>query len=138
MAKHVVSRFSEFPPGTRRVVEVGRRSIGVFNIEGEFFALRNSCPHQGAPLCLGPIMGKTFADRPFEVHYSDDEPIVKCPWHGWEFDIATGQSVFNPHRVRVRSYEVTVELLDGVLGEEDPTVDTYTVTVEDGLVILHV
>ena len=83
-------------------------------------------------------MGKMFSDRPFELQYTEDEAVVKCPWHGWEFDIATGQSVFNPHRVRVRAYEVTVELLEGVLGDEDPTVDTYTVTVEDEMVILHV
>lgn len=136
MTKHIISRLREFPPGTRQIIEVGRRSIGVFNIEGGFFALRNSCPHQGAPLCLGRIMGKTLASRPFEVQYSNDEPVVKCPWHGWEFDVATGQSVFNPHRVRVRSYEVTVEPPDDEL--EDPTVDTYAVTVEDGLVILHI
>lgn len=137
MTRHVVSKLSEFPSGTRRIVEVGRRSIGVFNIDGEFYALRNSCPHQGAPLCLGRLMGKVTADTPFQLAYSDEDTVVKCPWHGWEFEIATGRSVFNPHRVRVRSYDVTVERAEDD-DDDDPTVDTYPVTVEDGLVILHV
>jgi 3-phenylpropionate/trans-cinnamate dioxygenase ferredoxin subunit len=60
---------------------------------------------------------------------------VRCPWHGWEFDITTGLSVFNPLRLRVKTYKVTVE---AALPEEDPSVETYTVTVEDELVILYV
>ena len=51
MAVHVVARVSELPPGARRIVEIGRRSIGVFNVNGKLYALRNACPHQGAPLC---------------------------------------------------------------------------------------
>lgn len=132
MSRHVVARLREFPPGSRRIVDVAGRSIGVFNIRGELYALRSSCPHQGAPLCLGIILGRTEASRPFEVTYRDDQNVIKCPWHGWEFDIRTGRSVFNPHRVRVRSYEVTVEQ------EDDPSVETFDVTVEDGLVVLHV
>lgn len=134
----VVKPASEFPPGTREIIQVGRQSIGVFNVDGEYFALRNHCPHQGAPLCLGRLMGKVTADVPFQVEYSERDTVVKCPWHGWEFDITSGESVFNPHRVRVRSYEVTVEPAEDDEDEEDPTVDTYPVTVEDGLVILHV
>lgn len=137
MNRHVVARLREFPPGSRRIVEVAGRSIGVFNIRGELFALRSSCPHQGAPLCLGIVLGRTDAPRPFEVTYLDDQDVIKCPWHGWEFDIRTGRSVFNPHRVRVRSYEVTVEQADA-LTADDPSVETFDVTVEDGLVVLHV
>jgi len=58
--------------------------------------------------------------------------ILRCPWHGWEFDITSGRSIFNPHRVRVRIYEVTVE------PDEDPAVEIYPVTVEDGVIVLHV
>jgi nitrite reductase (NADH) small subunit len=136
MEKHVVSRLSEFPPGSRKIVEIKGNSIGVLNIKGNFFALRNSCPHQGAPLCLGKVTGTTFATKPFEIEYGREDEIIKCPWHGWEFDIATGRSVFNPHKVRVRTYEVTVEQADG--DDEDPSIDTFPVTVEDGLVIVHV
>lgn len=135
MQRHVVARVREFPPETRCIVEVDGRSIGVFNIRGSFVALRNRCPHQGAPLCLGLILDRVAAERPYALSFEDDQEVIKCPWHGWEFDVRTGRSVFNPHRVRVRAYEVTVEA--PAEAAEDPSVDTYSVTVEDGLVILH-
>lgn len=135
MQRHVVARVREFPPDTRRIVEVDGRSIGVFNIRGTFVALRNRCPHQGAPLCLGLILDRVSADRPYAPSLEDEQEVIKCPWHGWEFDVRTGRSVFNPHRVRVRAYEVTVE--SPAVAADDPVVDTFAVTVEDGLVILH-
>ncbi|MCB0184535.1 MAG: Rieske 2Fe-2S domain-containing protein, partial [Caldilineaceae bacterium] len=70
--------------------------------------------------------------------------ILRCPWHGWEFDITNGQSVFNPHKWRVKTYEVTVErggeLVKEQIGadDEDPSVETFPVTIEDELVVLHV
>ncbi|HZP80657.1 MAG TPA: Rieske 2Fe-2S domain-containing protein, partial [Chthonomonadaceae bacterium] len=59
--------------------------------------------------------------------------ILRCPWHGWEFDLLTGRSLFNPHKIRVRTYEVTVET-----PEEEPAVPTYPVTVEADCVVLYV
>jgi 3-phenylpropionate/trans-cinnamate dioxygenase ferredoxin subunit len=135
MQRHVIARVREFPPDTRRIVEVDGRSIGVFNIRGAFVALRNRCPHQGAPLCLGLILDRVSAERPYALSFEDEQEVIKCPWHGWEFDVRTGRSVFNPHRVRVRAYEVTVE--SPSVAVDDPAVDTFAVTVEDGLVILH-
>ncbi len=130
---HIVCRLSELRPGDRRIITVAGRSLGVLNVDGALYALRNSCPHQGAPLCLGLIGGTTTASKPYEREYSRGNQIIKCPWHGWEFDIATGRSVFNPHKVRVRTYDVTIEP-----PEEDPQVETFPVTVEDGLVVVHV
>jgi nitrite reductase/ring-hydroxylating ferredoxin subunit len=135
LSRHVVAQVREFPAGTRRIVEVEGRSIGVFNIRGRFFALRNSCPHQGAPLCLGLIKGLNLSSKPFQIEYGRDDEIIKCPWHGWEFEISSGQSIFNPHKVRVSTYEVTVEPAEPE--EPDPSIETFPVTVEDGLVILH-
>jgi 3-phenylpropionate/trans-cinnamate dioxygenase ferredoxin subunit len=135
MKRHVIAPAREFPPETRRIVEIEGRSIGVFNIQGAYFALRNRCPHQGAPLCRGLILDRVAAERPYALSLEDGQEIVKCPWHGWEFDVRTGRSVFNPHRVRVRAYEVTVE--SPAEAADDPAVDTFEVTVEDGLVILH-
>ncbi len=140
MGRHVVGRVTELPPGERTIVEAEGRSIGVFNVHGRFFALRNSCPHQAAPLCLGPIKGMTLPSRPGEYVWARDGEILRCPWHGWEFDITTGRSIFNPHKTRVKTYEVTVET-DGdgpAPGIDAESVETYPVTVEDGLVVLHV
>ena len=111
-------------------MEVQGRSIGVFNVHGTYYALRNSCPHQGAPLCLGAITGMAMPSKPGEYVWTREGEILRCPWHGWEFDVTSGRSVCNPHRTRVKTYEVTVE--------EDESVETYPVTLEDGLVVLHV
>jgi nitrite reductase/ring-hydroxylating ferredoxin subunit len=136
MAKYKVLPAKDLPPGNRIVVDIKGISIGVFNVDEEFFALRNSCPHQGAPLCRGKITGTTTADKPFELNYAREGEIIKCPWHGWEFDILTGQSVFNPHKVKVRTYEVTVEGPES--DDEDPSIETFPVTVEEGTVYVHV
>ena len=130
MGRHLVGRAAELPPGQRKIVEVEGRSIGIFNVHGRFYALRNRCPHQAAPLCLGAIKGIMLPGKPGEYVWARDGEILRCPWHGWEFDITTGRSIFNPHRTRVKTYEVTVE-------PDGEAVDTYSVTVEDGALILH-
>ena len=59
--KVVVCKVEDLPPGERKIVKAGPRSIGVFNVYGEYYAIRNSCPHQGGPLCVG-----TRSDAPGE------------------------------------------------------------------------
>jgi nitrite reductase (NADH) small subunit len=136
MDKHRVARAKDLPPGSRKLLAVNGTPIGVFNVHGEYYALRSSCPHQGAPLCQGKVTGTTLASKPFELGYGREGEIIKCPWHGWEFDITSGESVFNPHKVKVRTYEVTVETTESE--EEDPSIETYPVTVEEGIVFVHV
>ena len=109
MAEHVVATLGEIPPGGRKIAEVEGRSIGVFNLNGRFFALLNRCPHQGGPLCLGQQSGLLQARVPGEYRYTRIGEIVRCPWHGWEFDLKTGRSWFDPARTRVRNYRVRVE-----------------------------
>ena len=133
MATHVVARVSELPPGERKIVEVEGRSIDVFNVHGTFYALRNVCPHQGGPLCLGVLDGTALPSAPGEYRWGREGEILRCPWHGWEFDVTNGRSIFNPHKTRVRRYDVTV----GTSADEDPRIDTYPLSVEDGLVLLH-
>ena len=134
MGKHIISKVSDFPIGERKIIEIDNRSIGVFNVKGNYFALRNICPHQGGPLCIGPVRGTMDSQKPHQIQYVKDGEIIVCPWHCWEFDILTGRSVFNPHLTRVKAYKVTVEQPE----EEDTSVETYRVTVERGLVVLHV
>jgi 3-phenylpropionate/trans-cinnamate dioxygenase ferredoxin subunit len=134
VAKHVIGRASELEPGDRKIVTAEGRSIGVFNVHGSYFALRNSCPHQAAPLCLGAIKGMTMPSQPGEYIWARDGEILRCPWHGWEFDITTGRSIYNPHKMRVRSYDVTIE--NDVADVE--SVETFDVSIEDGWIVLHV
>lgn len=104
-----VAPVAEMPPGSSKIVVADRTSVGVFNVDGTYHALRNSCPHQGGPLCRGAVTGTTEADDPSEVRFVRDGEIVRCPWHHWEFDITTGESLFNRRR-RVRKYETAVVL----------------------------
>jgi nitrite reductase (NADH) small subunit len=106
--RFVVARASELNPGERLIVECESRSLGVFNVEGKLFALHNRCPHQGAPLCLGIVTGTTLPVDGFEYVYGHEQRILRCPWHGWEFDIETGRTLADP-RVRARIYRVCVE-----------------------------
>ena len=112
MARHVIARVDELPDGERLIVEIGGRSIGVFNVGGRFFALRNRCPHQGGPLCTGTLGGLISSSGPGDYDYSRAGEIVRCPWHGWEFDLRTGTCLADPAR-RVATYEVVVR--DGEL-----------------------
>jgi 3-phenylpropionate/trans-cinnamate dioxygenase ferredoxin subunit len=107
--KYLVGRADEIPPGSRKIVRIAGRSIGVFNVDGEFFAIRNRCPHQGAPLCEGKLWGVLSADKPGSFQYESRKEILTCVWHGWEFNIRTGQSWCDPQRLRVRSYDVDVD-----------------------------
>jgi 3-phenylpropionate/trans-cinnamate dioxygenase ferredoxin subunit len=148
MAKYIVATLDELPPGSRKIVEVAGRSIGVFNIAGDFYALRNKCPHQGGPLCEGKLSGLIQAAKPGEYEYSRAQEILRCPWHGWEFDIKTGQSWFDPAKTRVRRYEVMVEpgavLEDsGQTGLSQPIkgpyiAETYTVSIEQQYIVVEI
>ncbi len=134
MGRHIVCPSAALPPGEVEIVEAEKRSIGIFNINGAFYALRNTCPHKGAPLCRGIITGLATSDGPLQMTIVRDGEIVRCPWHGWEFDITTGRSVYNPHRMRVKMYDVAVEQM----AEKDPSVETYPVQVEEDYVVLYI
>lgn len=108
-ARYVVGTVDDIPPGSRKVIVVNGREIGVFNVNGEYFAVLNRCPHQGGPLCSGRQTGFLVAPTPGDYQLSRPGEVIRCPWHGWEFDLRTGQSWCEPAKVRVRSYDVSVE-----------------------------
>jgi nitrite reductase/ring-hydroxylating ferredoxin subunit len=111
----VVGRVEEIPPGSRKIVVPfrGRAGIGVFNVDGEFFALRNLCPHKQGPLCTGFVSGRMVAAGPPStpggggLEWADEGEIIRCPWHLWEFEIRTGRCLVDS-RVRARTYPVVV------------------------------
>ena len=144
MPKYVVATSDEIPPGERKIVDIGGRSIGVFNIDGEYFAIRNSCPHQGGPLCSGLVTGFLESPAPGTYNYTRQGEILRCPWHSWEFDIKTGQSWWSPRQRRVRKYEVQVESGENIEAsnagaEKGPYVaDTFPVTVEQQYVVIDI
>lgn len=115
MKRYVVAAASEVQPGTRRIVEVAGRSIGIFNVEGRLYALRNVCPHHGAALCLGGVGGRMLPAKPQQYDFAEDGTIVRCPWHGYQFRLEDGRSPIRPDTFRVRAYRVEVEDDDVVL-----------------------
>lgn len=108
MGRYCLAAAAEIPAGGSKVVEVRGRSIGVYNVKGNYYAIYNYCPHQGAELCRGPVCGTTLESEVYEYIYGRDREIIRCPWHGWEFDLKTGRSLFS-ERIRVRTYPVEVE-----------------------------
>ena len=143
MSKHIVATVDEIPPGERKMVDIAGRAIGVFNISGEYYAVRNRCPHQGGPVCEGYLSGFLKARVPGEYTYTRKGEILRCPWHGWEFDVKTGQSWFDPERVRTRSYQVSVasgEALDAdtELQPGPYTAEIYDVSVDQQYVLVEI
>ncbi len=95
-----VARVGDIPPGSGRQVTVNDRWVGLFNVNGEYYALDNVCLHRGGPLSDGSIAGC----------------IVTCPWHGWQYDLTSGTLVQDPrvavtrHETRIVGDEIQVRL----------------------------
>ncbi|OLT09873.1 ferredoxin [Pseudonocardia sp. CNS-139] len=140
----VVAKLDEFPTGERRIVQVGQRTIGVFRVGDRFYAMNNYCPHMGGPLCEGRTKPWLSSAAPGEFVLDEQEALVACPWHGWEYDLATGQSFLGPGEPPARAYEVTVErgtperIAGGRNGRRPgPYVaETFPVHVEDSYVVV--
>ncbi|HZU78381.1 MAG TPA: Rieske (2Fe-2S) protein [Acidimicrobiales bacterium] len=102
--RHVVATREELPPGQRKIVKIGKREIGVFNVNGELKAIANICPHHQAPLCLGPQTGEIKANGVGNYLYDREDEIIRCPWHSFEFDLNTGRCLPVPDLYRVAVY----------------------------------
>ena len=137
MSKHVVAAADEIPLGGRKLVEIKGRPIAVFNVKGEYFALYDKCPHEGGSLCKGKLTSLVDSNGPGDYRLSREGEIVRCPWHGWEFDVRTGKSYCDPIRLRVRNYAVTVEpgsrLVEGPYQAE-----TFPVSVEGEYLVVDI
>ncbi len=81
----------EIPAGSIREFQVDGRTIAVANVEGEFYAINNTCLHRGGPLGQGEL----------------EENVVTCPWHGWQYDVTSGKVAMNP-TVGVETYPIEV------------------------------
>ena len=136
MASHIVATVDQIPPGQRKLVEAGGRAIVVYNLGGEFFALNNRCPHRGGSLADGIQTGLVESTAPGQYSYSRPGEMVKCPWHGWEFDIRTGKSWCDPSRLRIRQYPVAVRA--GTRLMEGPYVaESFPVRLEDNYIVVE-
>jgi nitrite reductase (NADH) small subunit len=100
---------TDFEENTFRIYEVEGRSVGVVKTKAGFFAVNNTCPHQGAAICEGRVGGTMTASRPHQYAYSDDVLVASCPWHRWEFELATGRSYGNVTTRKLLTFEVLVQ-----------------------------
>jgi nitrite reductase/ring-hydroxylating ferredoxin subunit len=137
MARHVVATTSEIAPGRNKVVTIDGREIVVFHVNGQFFALLNRCPHEGAPLARAACVAHLYSDEPGRFQRTRVGEMLRCAWHGWEFDMRTGQSYCDPQRVRVRSYPVAVEAGE-TLVKGPYRAETFAVIVEESYVLIDV
>jgi len=107
-----VCEASELAPGEKRIVEAQRGgvrvSVGVYNIGGRFHAIKNVCPHAGAPLCEGHIQTTHRPSDVGEFNPALEGRVLRCPWHGWEFDIVTGKALYD-RTSRVATYACEVD-----------------------------
>jgi len=88
----IVGRIDDLPPDARVAFELPDGSeLVIYNVDGEFYATENFCPHKGAPLSEGTMCGH----------------IVECGWHGWQFDVRSGECL--TVRERIRTYRITLE-----------------------------
>lgn len=95
-----VAQLDELAPGNRKICTVDGKSIGVFNTGAEIVALLNICPHEFAPICLGKLGGTTLPSKPGEFIWGRENEIIRCPWHGWEFDLLTGDCLTDKRKVK--------------------------------------
>jgi nitrite reductase/ring-hydroxylating ferredoxin subunit len=109
MAEWFVAKSSEMKDGDRRIVTAGKREIGVFHKSGAYYAYSNICLHQGGPACEGMLTQNVvdvFAeDRTYQGQVFGDEMHFVCPWHGYEYDIKTGECI-GDRRLKLRKFEV--------------------------------
>ena len=111
-----VCRAEDVPAGTFRLVDYRGSKVGIYNVGGTLRAVRNHCPHMGAPLCLGR-WGGTLAPSDPHTYVRTDRAVVQCPWHQWEFDLETGECLTD-ERSQIKTYRVDV--VDGGIVVSQP------------------
>jgi nitrite reductase (NADH) small subunit len=104
-----VGHVAEFELNRFKVVTVHGKSIAVVRTQNGLFAMRNSCPHMAAQICFGEIKGTMMPSAPGEYHYGLVDGVVRCPSHGYEFRLDTGESAFGLTADRLVVYPVDVE-----------------------------
>jgi nitrite reductase (NADH) small subunit len=112
-SEHRIGEVDEVRRDGCRIVDVNGRSVGVISVDDDFYAVYDRCPHMGASMCRGTVSGTFVSAAPHELVYGKHDRVIRCPWHGWEFDLETGRSLLEPERMGLKVYPVTVE--DGVV-----------------------
>jgi len=109
MPEYVIPEARTLKPGQKLITSIGGREIGLYNVGGQFYAIRNRCAHQMGPACQGDVFdrieAKTTPDRKIKEYVAEYKTVLACPWHGWEYDLRTGVCLWNK-QYKVRTYRV--------------------------------
>ena len=98
-----------FTEGRFVIVEAGKHSVGITRLrDGALKAIRNWCPHKGAPICRGTIGGTWTPSEPGQLRYDAAMEVLACPWHGFEYDLRDGRELYREVPTRLRFFPVTV------------------------------
>lgn len=104
-----ICHVDKIPDSDALIVDVKGRSIGIFKRDDRYFAVKNLCPHKQAPLAKGTLDGTMLPTNcPGELNFGLEDKVLKCPWHGWEFDIETGQCLFGVSSSKIKTYSVEI------------------------------
>ena len=108
--KHRVCHVEDIPRGEKRAYNVKNHPIMVVHSQqGDFYAIYDRCPHQHAALSEGILGGLTYAAQPGgEFEYVREGQIIRCPWHGFSFDVTTGACLVATEKLRVKTYPLTI------------------------------
>lgn len=104
--KYDVGTAHDFEDGQCTIVTVANREVGIFKLDGEYFAVLNLCPHRHAPICQGFVDGTYLPSEPGELVFGLEDRVLRCPWHFWEYDITSGEPLFGIDRRKLRTYDV--------------------------------
>lgn len=106
--RHFVCDVQELAGTRQKLIEIGGKEIGVYYVDGDVYAWLGVCPHRGAPMCRGLVSGTHLPSRVYEYEYGMENQILRCPFHGWEFNLKTGRLLLDDE-VKLRGYETVVE-----------------------------
>lgn len=106
--KHFAGTVKELKEQGRMIVQVKKLEVGIFNVSNHYYAWVNVCPHAAAPICEGVICGTRLPSLVYDYKYGKEQEVIRCPWHGWEFDLQTGKHLAE-EKVKLREVEVEVE-----------------------------
>ena len=119
MSEINIGTVASFDDPGRRVIEIAGMQVGVFRLDGEFYAYENKCQHLGGPACQGKILPRvleavTENKKSLGRVFARNQLNIICPWHGFEFNIRTGRhpgdrnAVLTPVEIKIRNHDVFV------------------------------
>ncbi len=108
MSRHWVGKTTDIQEKKSKIFKIVGIEFGLYNVQGKWYAWNNFCPHQGAKICKGTVCGTRLPSLVYEYKYGMEDQILRCPWHGWEFDLTNGALLVDS-ATKLRGYPVEID-----------------------------